>query len=201
MTARLVVCISGSGSNLQAIINAIADGTLAARITRVVSNRKAAYGLVRAEQAGIPTCYRPLRAYRQAGKTRQAYDADLAADIAAEAPDLIVLAGWMHIFGATFLDRFPGRVINLHPALPGQFAGTNAIARAFAAYQQGRLNESGCMVHYVVPEVDAGPVIATSRVPFQPGDTLDAFEERMHAAEHQLIVVAIQRALNNPAPS
>ncbi|NJK79326.1 MAG: phosphoribosylglycinamide formyltransferase [Chloroflexaceae bacterium] len=192
---RLIVCISGSGSNLQALLDATAAGVLPAQIMLVVSNRKAAYGLVRAQQASVPTLYAPLKPFLESGAGRPAYDAHLAAQLAPYAPDLIVLAGWMHIFGAAFLDRFAGKVINLHPALPGAFPGTHAIEHAFAAWQRGELDHSGCMVHYAIPEVDAGPVVVQALVPFVADDTLDTFEARMHATEHRLIVEAVRRVL------
>ncbi len=192
MTARLVVLISGSGTNLQAILDAIAQGALDAEMCLVVSNRKAAYGLVRAEQAGVPTLYFPLKHYVDAGNSRQDYDRALAEQVAAYQPDLIVLAGWMHIFDAVFLDQFTERVINLHPALPGQFAGIHAIKRTFEAYQRGAVSSGGCMVHFVIPEVDAGRVIAQVEVPLQADDTVDTLEARIHAAEHQLLVDAIK---------
>jgi formyltetrahydrofolate-dependent phosphoribosylglycinamide formyltransferase len=192
---RLVVFISGNGSNLQAILDATANGTLNAQVVLVVSNRISAYGLKRAESAGVPTLYFPLKPYREAGKSREAYDADLAERIAAYAPDLIVLAGWMHVLSPAFINRYPGKIINLHPALPNTFPGTDAIERAFEAHQRGEISQSGCMMHHVVPEVDAGPVIAQTVVPFQAGDTLEAYEARMHQAEHQLIVGAIRSTL------
>lgn len=195
LPARLVVMISGSGTNLQALIDAVNNGRLPARIVAVISNRKEAYGLVRAEQAGIPTRYFPLKPYKAAGKSREAYDADLAEIVAAFQPDLIVLAGWMHVLSPAFLAQFPRRVINLHPALPGEFAGTHAIERAFAAFQQGHITHSGCMVHLAIPEVDAGEVIALRQVPLYPDDTLETFAARMHAAEHELIVEAVGLAL------
>lgn len=197
---RLVVMISGSGTNLQAIIDAVGNGRLQANIVLVVSNRQAALGLVRAENASIPTLYFPLKPYQKAGKSRQRYDADLAAQIKTHRPDLIVLAGWMHILSPAFLDQFPQQVINLHPALPGQFAGTRAIERAYAAYQQREISHSGCMVHTVIPEVDAGRVIKQTIVPIHPQDSLADFEARMHTAEHQLIVQAIELALSRKSP-
>ncbi len=136
---RLVVLVSGSGSNLQAILDACAGGTVPADVVGVISNRRDAYGLVRAEQAGVPGRYFPYKPYRDAGRSRTEYDADLAAEVAAFAPDVVVLAGWMHILSAAFLDRFPNRVLNLHPALPGMFTGTHAIERAFEAYQLGEI--------------------------------------------------------------
>jgi formyltetrahydrofolate-dependent phosphoribosylglycinamide formyltransferase len=189
--ARLVVMVSGSGTNLEAIINAIAERRLPAQIVRVVSNRKNAYALTRAANAGIPTLYFPLKPYLDRGQLRGEYDAALAQKVGEAAPDLIVLAGWMHVLSDKFLNRFPDRVLNLHPALPGAFPGTDAIARAYEAYRQGKIAESGCMVHYVVPEVDAGPVIARKIVRFEERDTLEAFKARMHEAEHQLIVEAL----------
>ncbi|MCB9100440.1 MAG: phosphoribosylglycinamide formyltransferase [Anaerolineales bacterium] len=194
MPCRLVVLISGSGTNLQAILDSVAQKTLAAEVVAVVSNRQQAYGLTRAEQAGVPTVYFPLKPYLEADRDRRAYDADLAERVEVFEPDLIVLAGWMLVLSPAFLDRFPNRVINLHPALPDTFPGTEAIGRAFEAYQQGEITHSGCMVHYAVPEVDAGPVIAQEVVPIDPDDTLDTFEARMHAAEHRIIVEAVRRA-------
>lgn len=196
-TKRLVVLVSGSGTNLQAIIDAIQAGDLDAEIALVVSNRRDAYALDRAARARIPTRYFPLKPYRDAGRDRADYDRDLAAEIATYAPDLVVLAGWMHVLSPAFLNNFPQRVINLHPALPGMFAGTHAIARAFEAYQAGAITASGCMVHAVIPEVDAGQVIAQAVVSFETGDTLATFEARMHAAEHRLIVDAIRAVLHS----
>lgn len=193
--ARVVVLISGSGTNLQALIDAVGNGRIRAQIVGVVSNRKAAFGLMRAERAGIPTRYLPFKPYKEAGKAREAYDADLAQEVAAFRPDLVVLAGWMHVLSPAFLQRFPRRVINLHPALPGQFAGTHAIERAFNAFQRGEITHSGCMVHYAIPEVDAGEVVASVAVNLYAEDTLADFEARMHAAEHQLIVEAVEVAL------
>jgi formyltetrahydrofolate-dependent phosphoribosylglycinamide formyltransferase len=195
VNSRLVVLISGSGTNLQALLDATADGRLDAKVVLVVSNRKTAFGLARAEQAGVETLYFPLKPYREQGLGREVYDAGLAQRVGVYEPDLVVLAGWMHLLSPAFLDCFPGRVINLHPALPGAFAGTNAIERAYSAFRQGALSHSGCMVHHVVPEVDAGPVVAQTIVPIEAGDSLADFEARMHQAEHELIVAATRRAL------
>jgi folate-dependent phosphoribosylglycinamide formyltransferase PurN len=105
----------------------------------------------------------------------------------------------MHVLSPAFLNRFPNRVINLHPALPDTFPGTHAIERAFEAHQRGEIAESGCMIHYVIPEVDAGRVITTAKVPFQASDMLELYEERMHEAEHELIVQGIRLALEEQA--
>lgn len=192
---RLAVFISGNGSNLQALIDAIRAGELAAKIVVVVSDRSNAYGLVRAEKAHLSTLYFPLKAYLETGLSREAYDADLADMTLTYRPDLVVLAGWMHVLSPAFLDRFPGRVLNLHPALPGQFAGTHAIQRAYEAFRRGEVDHTGVMVHWVIPEIDAGPVIATATVPIQASDSLPDLEGRIHATEHRLLVEAV-RSIN-----
>lgn len=195
MVKRLVVMISGYGSNLQAIIDACQSGELSAQVVAVFSNRKSAYGLERARRRGIPAEYFPLKPYRDQGHSREKYDADLAARVAAYRPDLVVLAGWMHILSSEFIRHFRGRLINLHPALPGTFPGTDAISRAYEAFQQGRISHTGCMVHHVVEEVDAGEPIAQAVVPIYPYDSLADLEARMHKTEHQLLIKAIAELL------
>ena len=196
MTTRLAVLISGIGSNLQALIDAIRMKVLDAEIVLVVSNRKDAFGLMRAEKAGIPTHYLPLKPYTAAGRTRAEYDADLAQLVAASMPDWVVLAGWMHILSDAFVARFPYRVVNLHPALPGKFPGAHAIEEAFAAFQRGEIKQTGCMVHLVPDEaVDAGPVIGVVDVPIYRADTLEMLANRMHQAEHKLLVQSLQRLI------
>jgi phosphoribosylglycinamide formyltransferase-1 len=187
--SNLVVLISGNGSNLQAILDAHADGRLPARVAAVISNRASAYGLERARAAGVPALVHTFKPYRDAGRTRAEYDADLARLVAGYAPDWVVLAGWMHVLGNAFLSRFPDRVVNLHPALPGTFPGTDAIARALEAYRHGAIAQTGVMVHLVPDEgVDSGPVLAQQIVPIAPGDTLDTLTARVHAVEHRLLV-------------
>jgi phosphoribosylglycinamide formyltransferase-1 len=120
---------------------------------------------------------------------RPAYDAALARLVAAFEPDWVVLAGWMRLLTMNFLGQFPNRVVNLHPALPGMFPGTHAIERAFIAYQRGELDHTGIMVHLVPDEgVDDGPVLASQPVLIETDDTLDSLTERVHAAEHALLV-------------
>jgi formyltetrahydrofolate-dependent phosphoribosylglycinamide formyltransferase len=194
MTTRLAVLISGNGSNLQAIIDAVKQRVLPAEIAVVVANRQDAFGLQRAAKAGIPTLYFPLKPYTDAGRSRAEYDADLAVRLAAYDPDWVVLAGWMHILSAAFLNRFPYRVVNLHPALPGQFPGAHAIAEALAAYQAGQIKHTGCMVHLVPDEaVDSGPIIGTADVPIYPNDTQETLAARMHGAEHTLLIQSLLR--------
>ncbi len=117
MSTKLAVLISGNGSNLQALIDAIRARYLDAEIVVVVSNRKAAQGLQRAEKVGIPTRYHPLKPYTDAGRDRSEYDADLAAILQEYQPEWVILAGWMHILSDDFLQEFPYRVINLHPSI------------------------------------------------------------------------------------
>jgi phosphoribosylglycinamide formyltransferase len=129
---------------------------------------------------------------------RQAYDAALAQRIlASEAkPELIVLAGWMHVFSRAFLDPLDAagiRIINLHPALPGEFDGANAIERAYEEMKAGRLARTGIMVHYVIDEVDRGLPIVTREVRWQEGDELDTLKERIHSHEHELIAEATEK--------
>lgn len=195
---KLAVLISGGGTNLQAILDACADGTLAAEVAVVISNKRKAYGLTRAREAGVPVEVMNLRKHLRAGGSRLGYDAELARMVAEQyAPDLVVLAGWMLILSPSFLDLFPGKVLNLHPALPGQFAGTHAIQRAHEAFQTGEITHTGVMVHWVVPEVDAGPTVAVAEVPIHPGESVDELEERIHKTEHRLMVEAIGKVISN----
>lgn len=176
---------SGNGSNAQAVIDACAAGTLPARVVAVISDQPASHVLHRACEAGIAA----VVVARMPGEDRRSYDARLAADVASLQPDHVVLLGWMRLLTSTFLDRFPGRVINLHPALPGELPGTHAIERAFAEFERGERTHTGVMVHLVPDEgVDDGPVLATTVVPIEPGDTLDTLAARVHAAEHTLVV-------------
>ena len=197
MTSRLVVLATGSGSNLQAILDACADGTLEAEVVLVVVNRRTAYAAERAAAAGVPSVYRPMGPFREAvrddpRRARERYDAALAAEIADARPDLIVQAGWMHLFTSAFLDRFPGMVVNLHPALPGAFPGAHAIDDAWAAHETDGLDHTGVMVHLVPDEgVDDGPVLASQRVPITANDTRETLEARLHEVEHELFVATI----------
>ncbi len=186
---RLVVLISGFGSNLQSILDACACGDLSAQVAVVISNKADAYGLERARRAGIPALVKPKRKEQE----RSEYDAELAELAASYQPDFVILAGWMRILTSAFLNRFPGQVINLHPALPGTFPGTHAIERAYEAYRQGEIQQTGIMVHLVPDEgVDVGPVLAQQVVPIMAQDTLETLEERVHAAEHTLLVSALK---------
>jgi phosphoribosylglycinamide formyltransferase-1 len=190
--ARLVVLISGSGTNLQAILDSCREGTLPAEVSAVVSNKRGAFGLERAQRAGVPAVVRP----RPKEQDRREYDSQLADLVASYNPDWVILAGWMLVLSSSFIDRFPGRIMNLHPALPGTFPGTHAIERAFEAYTKGEIQETGVMVHLVPDEgVDCGPVLLQEAVPILPVDTLETLEARIHAVEHRLLVAAIKNAI------
>jgi phosphoribosylglycinamide formyltransferase-1 len=185
MATRIVVLASGHGSNLQAILDACADGRLTAEVVVVVSDHAGAGALERAGRAGVPA----VHVGRAPDEPRAAYDARLADIIAPHDPDDVVLAGWMRILTSSFLDRFPGRVLNLHPALPGQLPGTHAIERAWHEALAGERTTTGVMVHLVPDEdVDAGPVLGTTVVPIRPDDTFETMSARIHAAEHELLV-------------
>jgi phosphoribosylglycinamide formyltransferase-1 len=192
MTSRLVVLISGNGSNLQAILDACASGELDAAVVSVISNKAEAYGLIRARNAGIESVYFP----KLENESRQQYDARLANFVTAKQPDYIILAGWMKILSSFFLSSFPNRVVNLHPALPDTFPGTHAIERAYEAYQRGEIKHTGVMVHLVPDEgVDNGPVLAAEIVPIFASDTLESLETRIHKTEHELLIKTLKELI------
>ncbi|KDR68731.1 hypothetical protein GALMADRAFT_272352 [Galerina marginata CBS 339.88] len=218
---KIVVLISGSGTNLQALIDALNTPALPnAEICLVLSNRKAAFGLTRAAQAvpPIPTAYLALQTYlkQHPGKTRQDYDAEVAKIVLRAKPDIVVLAGWMHILSEDFLELLDGRkkvegvedtsatepvpVINLHPALPGQFDGASAIERAFEAFQKGEIDHSGAMVHRVVKDVDRGEPLVVRQVTFVKGEGVKEYEKRLHDVEHEIIVEATKKVLDEVKP-
>ena len=194
---KIAIFISGNGSNLQAIIDAVEAGALAGvEIALVVSNRKDAYGMQRAFEHGIPVVYFPKLPYTNAGRPRADYDADLARIVRSFDVTWVVQAGWMHIFTNAFIRHFPNRIVNLHPALPGMFPGAHGIEDAYVAYQRGEIKYTGVMVHLVPDEaVDAGPVVAQVVVPILPEDTLEDLEARIHAGEHRLLVEALRQLL------
>jgi len=191
---RLVVLASGNGSNAQAIIDACASGALPAEVMAVVSDHGTARALVRADAAGLPT----VHVGRRTDETRADYDARLADIVSGFDPDWVVLAGWMRVLTLNFLGWFPGMVVNLHPALPGELPGLHAIERAHAEANAGTRTRTGVMVHLVPDEgVDVGPVLATAEVPIPAGDTLEELEERVQAVEHLLLVDTLRNLCNS----
>ena len=181
---------SGNGSNVQAVLDACAAGTLPAQVVAVVSDQADAHALVRADRHGVPG----VHVGRRQGETRADYDARLADVVAGFAPDRVVLLGWMRILTMNFLGWFPGGIVNLHPALPGELPGTHAIERAHAEFVAGTRTRTGVMVHLVPDEgVDDGPVLAVAEVPILPDDDVDRLAARVHAAEHALVVEVLAR--------
>ena len=190
MTSRLVVLISGNGSNLQAILDACASGELDATVVSVISNNAEAYGLIRARNAGIESIHFP----KLETESRQQYDSRLADYVTTRQPDYIILAGWMRILSNSFLSSLPNRVVNLHPALPETFPGTHTIERAFEAYQRKEISHTGVMVHLVPDEgVDNGPVLSAEIVPIFADDTLESLEARVHQTEHKLLITTLKQ--------
>ena len=167
------VLVSGEGSNLQALLD---DGL---PIVAVASNRGEARALARAETAGIAAECFPVDAY----ESREARDAAMADWLAARGVEWVVLAGYMQLLRPVFLERFGGRVINVHPALLPEFPGAHAIEEALAA----GVPETGATVHYVDEGVDSGPVIVQERVVVEPGDTVETLRARIQAVEHELL--------------
>jgi len=187
--AKIVVLISGNGSNLQAILDACASGELKAQVAAVISNKRDAFGLERARRANVPAIVKP----KPKEQDRREYDAELSDLVVAYQPDWVVLAGWMRVLSSAFLDRFPQRVVNLHPALPGTFPGTHAIERAYVAYRAKEIAHGGVMVHLVPDEgIDDGPALAQEIVPIEVDDTIESLEARVHAVEHRLLVSTLK---------
>jgi phosphoribosylglycinamide formyltransferase-1 len=174
----VVVLISGRGSNLQAILDA------GIPVAAVISNRADAAGLALAAQRGVPTAVVDHRRFA----SREAFDAALAAEIDRHAPRLVALAGFMRILTPAFVERYAGRIVNIHPSLLPEFPGLDTHARAIAAGAR----RHGCTVHFVTGELDHGPVIAQAPVPVRPGDTPESLAARVLAEEHRLYPRAIR---------
>lgn len=184
----IVVLISGSGSNLQSII----DAGLPIEIRAVISNRADAYGLTRAGQAGIPTKVLDHKGFPD----RESYDAALQALIDSYAPELLVLAGFMRILSDGFVRHYEGRMMNIHPSLLPKYRGLNTHARAIAAGDR----EAGCSVHIVTAELDAGPIIVQARVPIHENDTPETLASRVLEQEHRIYPEAIRLFAENRVP-
>jgi phosphoribosylglycinamide formyltransferase-1 len=195
---RLVVLVSGSGSNLQAVIDACTSGRLHAEVVAVVSNKPDVFALQRADAAGVPAVHVGVHP----GEERSDYDARLADVVAGFDPDLVVLAGWMRILTMSFLGWFPNRVVNLHPALPGELPGTGAIERAWDEAVTGERARTGVMVHLVPDEgVDDGPVLGTATIDIDTSAGFDDFARLVHDTEHRLLVDTLADMCNEPIPT
>jgi len=182
---EVAVLLSGRGSNLKAICNAIDAGTCDANIVGVISDRERAAALEFASQREIPTRVVALRK----GDDRDAWNDSLADTVGSLEPDLIVLAGFMRVLGAPLLDRFPGRIINVHPALLPSFPGHSGPQDAL----DGGVRISGCTVHIVDAGVDTGPIIAQAAVPVLADDTVDSLHTRIQVQEHRLLPAVIHQ--------
>jgi phosphoribosylglycinamide formyltransferase-1 len=185
---RLGVLISGRGSNLQAIIDAIRDGRLNATIAVVISNRADAPGLDRARKAGIEAIHLDHRAY----PSRDAFDMELVAALRARDVRLVCLAGFMRFLGPTFIDAFPNAILNIHPSLLPAFPGVDAQHQAL----RHGVRVSGATVHLVTNELDAGPIVLQSAVEVREDDTAETLAARILVEEHKLYPQAIQLVLD-----
>ena len=181
---RLVVLISGRGSNLQAILDQAVSGELPVEVATVVSNRPGVHGLERARQAGVPA----LELDHKNFADRPEFEAALIETIDRRQPDLVVLAGFMRVLTAGFTEHYRGRLLNIHPSLLPKFRGLHTHERAIAAGE----TEHGASIHFVTAELDGGPVIVQARVPVLPGDDSDALAARVLEQEHRLYPLAIR---------
>ncbi len=181
---RIVVLISGNGSNLQAIIDNIHDDEIDAQVVAVISNKKEAYGLTRAEQADIDA----IVVDSKSTATRDEYDQQLQQQIDKYKPDLIVLAGFMRILSDGFVNHYHGKLINIHPSLLPKYQGLNTHQRVLAAKD----THHGASVHFVIPELDAGPLILQTEVPIHADDTVETLAQRVHQQEHIIYPLVIK---------
>ena len=180
----LVVLISGNGSNLQAIIDAIREHGLQAEVRAVISNNPDAYGLTRARNANIAAEVLDHRSF----PSREAYDRELRTLIDRYQPDLVVLAGFMRILTEDFVNHYHGRMLNIHPSLLPKYQGLNTHQRVLEAGD----SIHGVSVHFVTPELDGGPVILQAEIPVHPGDSADDLAQRVHQQEHIIYPLVIR---------
>ncbi len=181
---NVVVLISGSGSNLQALIDSLDEDNSPARIRAVVSNRAEAFGLQRAQAANIDTHVVQHKDFAD----REAFDAALMEIIDTYQPQLVVLAGFMRILTAGFVRHYQGRLLNIHPSLLPKYKGLDTHRRALDAGDQ----EHGCSVHFVTEELDGGPVAIQACLTIEPNESIDKLTDRVHAAEHIIYPLAVR---------
>lgn len=180
----VVVLISGSGTNLQAIIDACEANKINGQVTAVISNKDGVFGLERAKTAHIPTNVVSHKEY----ETRDLYDQALITTIDQYQPDVVVLAGFMRILTAGFVEHYSGKLINIHPSLLPKYQGLNTHQRAIDAKDE----EHGCSVHFVTEELDGGPVILQAKVPVFEEDDADSLAQRVHVQEHQIYPMVVK---------
>jgi len=190
---RLAILLSGRGSNFVALADAVASGRIPrAEIVAVISDNPGAPGLALARERGLPAHSRP----RRSGESRAEHEASIRAVIDDARPDLICLAGYMRVLTPDFVDRYAGRILNIHPSLLPKYPGLNVQLRALEAGEK----ESGCTVHYVTREVDSGPALVQKRVPILAGDTEETLSARILEQEHLAYPEAVNLALQRLAP-
>lgn len=185
--ANIVILISGRGSNMMSIVDAVNDGTLNVNVAAIISNRPDASGLDFAQQQGIHNTVIDHKLY----DTREQFDQNLAKEIDQFSPDLVILAGFMRILTAEFVEHFADRLINIHPSLLPKFKGLNTHQRAIDAGEK----EHGASVHIVTPELDDGPVVLQARVPVLHGDDAATLAKRVLEQEHKLYPNAIKKLI------
>ncbi|PKH27230.1 phosphoribosylglycinamide formyltransferase [Pseudomonas fluorescens] len=183
-TCNVVVLLSGTGSNLQALIDSTRVGDSPVRIAAVISNRSDAYGLQRARDAGIETRSLDHKAF----EGREAFDLALIELIDAFDPKLVVLAGFMRILSADFVRHYQGRLLNIHPSLLPKYKGMHTHQRALDAGD----SEHGCSVHFVTEELDGGPLVVQAVVPVESGDSAQTLAQRVHTQEHRIYPLAVR---------
>ncbi|AVE04997.1 phosphoribosylglycinamide formyltransferase [Pseudomonas sp. R11F] len=183
-TCDVVVLLSGTGSNLQALIDSTRTGDSPVRIAAVISNRSDAYGLQRARDAGIETRDLDHKAF----DGREAFDSALIELIDAFNPKLVVLAGFMRILSAGFVRHYEGRLLNIHPSLLPKYKGMHTHQRALDAGD----TEHGCSVHFVTEELDGGPLVVQAVVPVESTDSAQTLAQRVHAQEHKIYPLAVR---------
>lgn len=183
MKKKIVVLISGSGSNFQAILDHCQQGSIDGQIVAVISNRDDAFGLKRAEMAGIPGHFINHKSFNG----REDFDQALIEAIDAYQPDLVVLAGFMRILSADFVRHYMGRLFNIHPSLLPRYKGLNTHQRVLDAGD----SEHGCTVHFVTEELDGGPLVIQAKITLQTSDTIESLQTKVHALEHQIYPLAV----------
>ena len=186
MTKRVAILISGGGSNMLALLRDMAAGDHPARAVLVASNDPAAAGLARAAEMGVAVAAVDHRPF---GKDRAAFERALLEPVLAAAPDIVCLAGFMRVLTPGFVDRFAGRMLNIHPSLLPKYPGLHTHQRALEAGDA----EAGCTVHEVTPVLDDGPILGQARVPVLPGDTAESLAARVLAQEHRLYPAVLRR--------
>ena len=181
---KIAVLISGSGSNLQALIDACAEPNFPAEIVLVLSNKAEAFGLTRAKNAGLATCVLSHKDFA----SREDFDAEIDQTLRAHGVDIVCLAGFMRLLTPAFVQSWMGKMVNIHPSLLPDFKGTHTHEQALAA----GVKTAGCTVHFVVPEMDAGPIILQASVPVLSGDTPETLGARVLEQEHKIYPEALR---------